>query len=158
MSWTAYATPLSLDVQPSKILFWVLTLTHAGAAAALSALSLPGWTTACLAAAVLASYLWLTARHALLWHPRSVRRLRWGSGQRWQVGLRDGRELSATLRMDSFVRPWLTVLLLRPESGGPVRNVVLLPDMLEAEAFRRLRVRLRLEQGAKTTDGSEASR
>ncbi len=158
MSWTAYATPLSLDVQPSRILFSVLTLTHAGAAGALSVISLPGWATACLAVAVLASYLWLTARHALLWHPRSVRRLRWGDGRRWQVGSRDGQELSATLRADSFVRPWLTVLLLKPETGGLVRNVVLLPDMLDAEAFRRLRVRLRLDQGVKTTGGPEANR
>ena len=130
----------------------MLTLTHSGAIGALFIVSLPGWTTVGLAVAVLGSYVWLVAHHALLWHPRSVRRLRWGSGGRWQVGSRDGQELSATLSPDSFVRPWLTILRLRPESGGLVRNVVLLPDMLDAEAFRRLRVRLRLEQGVQTAD------
>ncbi len=148
MSSTAYATPLRLELKPSRTLFWLLTFSHLGAAGLLWTTNLPVWATACLGVSVLVSYLWLVARHALLCHPAAAVCLLWPSGIQWQVRSRNGEEASALLSPESFVRPWLTVLLLRPETGGGARNVVLLPDMLDAEAFRRLRVRLRLEYKA----------
>ena len=156
MSSIEYATPLSLELKPSRTLFRILTLMHLGAAGMLFATSLPGWTTACVLVLVLGSYMSLVARHALLRVPGSVRWLRWDKGNHWRVCALNGNEYSASLRPDSFVSPWLTVLLLRPESGGRLRNVVLLPDMLDAEAFRHLRVRLRLEQAILKGDQPEA--
>jgi toxin CptA len=43
----------------------------------------------------------------------------------------------------SFVAPWLTLVRWRPEGAWLDRSVLILPDMLEAEEFRRLRVLLR---------------
>ncbi len=145
MSSTAYATPLRLELKPSRTLFWLLTFSHLGAAGLLSTMSLPFWVKAFLGMSVLVSYLWLVGRHALLRHPGAAVSLLWPRGDHWQVQSRNGAQVSALLSPESFVHPWLTVLLLKPESGGRARNVVLLPDMLDAEAFRRLRVRLRLE-------------
>ncbi len=42
-----------------------------------------------------------------------------------------------------FVAPWLVVLRWRPEGSRFARTVLLPPDAVEAEAFRRLRVLLR---------------
>ncbi len=155
MSSTAYATPLRLELKPSRTLFWLLTFSHLGAAGLLPTMGLPVWATAGLVASVLVSYLWLVARHALMRHPGATVSLLWPSGTQWHVRSRNGAEVSAQLSPESFVRPWLTVLLLRPETGGRPRNVVLLADMLDAEAFRRLRVRLRLEYKAGEADGPE---
>lgn len=44
----------------------------------------------------------------------------------------------------SFVAPWLTALRWRPTRGWRDHGLLILPDMLEPEDFRRLRVLLRL--------------
>lgn len=46
-------------------------------------------------------------------------------------------------RAGSFVAPWLTLLLWRAEGSRFDRAVLILPDMLGEEDFRRLRVWLR---------------
>jgi hypothetical protein len=45
----------------------------------------------------------------------------------------------------SFVAPWLTVVRWRPLGARFTRTLLVLPDMLDAEAFRALRVVLRWE-------------
>jgi len=47
------------------------------------------------------------------------------------------------LRDGSFVSPWLTVIRWRPAPSRFDRTVVVLPDMLPREDYRRLRVLLR---------------
>jgi len=53
---------------------------------------------------------------------------------RWRTGL---------VRAGSFVAPWLTILRWRPEGARFDRTILILPDMIDREAFRRLRVLLR---------------
>jgi hypothetical protein len=43
----------------------------------------------------------------------------------------------------SFVAPWLTVVRWRPAGARLARSLLVLPDMLDAGRFRRLRVILR---------------
>ena len=50
---------------------------------------------------------------------------------------------SGTVRSGSFVAPWLTIIRWRPADARFDRTLAILPDMLEAEAFRRMRVLLR---------------
>jgi len=54
----------------------------------------------------------------------------------------DGR--AGTLRAGSFVAPWLTVLRWRPAGSRFDRTLLVVPDMLGADAFRELRVILQL--------------
>lgn len=56
-----------------------------------------------------------------------------GSG-RWRAG---------RIAAGSFVAPWLTVVRWRPEGARFDRTIVVLPDMIGADDFRRLRVLLR---------------
>ena len=54
------------------------------------------------------------------------------------LGLRSGE-----LREGSFVAPWLTIIRWRPHGARFDRTILLLPDMLPADDFRRMRVMLR---------------
>jgi hypothetical protein len=48
------------------------------------------------------------------------------------------------VRAGCFVSPWLTILRWRPRRAHRDRTIVILPDMLDAAAFRALRVHLRM--------------
>lgn len=54
-----------------------------------------------------------------------------------------GRRRAGALRDGSFVAPWLTIVRWRPEGARFDRTILVLPDMLDAESFRRMRVLLR---------------
>lgn len=55
-----------------------------------------------------------------------------------------GRWRPGRLRPGAFVAPWLTIVRWRTEGGWLDRTVLVLPDMLSAEPYRRLRVWLRM--------------
>ncbi|WP_171160876.1 protein YgfX [Usitatibacter palustris] len=59
----------------------------------------------------------------------------------WRDGA--GRSHSGVVRDGSFVAPWLTIIRWRPEGAWFDRTILVMPDMIEAEAFRHLRVMLR---------------
>jgi hypothetical protein len=66
---------------------------------------------------------------------------------------RAGRRIEGLLQPDSYVGAWLTTLVVRPEGKRRLRSVAILPDMLPADDFRRLRLLLRLGHAAtKPTD------
>lgn len=70
--------------------------------------------------------------------------------------------IGGELRDGSFVAPWLTVVRWRPQGAWFDRTLLLVPDMLDADGFRRLRVLLRfgdrpldpLSSSEKRTKGS----
>ena len=58
----------------------------------------------------------------------------------------DGRSRDGTIRDDSYVGALLTVIVWRPDDAhwpAPSRSVLILPDTLPPDDFRRLRVVLR---------------
>jgi hypothetical protein len=55
-----------------------------------------------------------------------------------RVGWRTGQ-----LRDGSFVAPWLTIIRWRPDGARLDRTLVILPDMTQDEAMRKIRVILR---------------
>jgi hypothetical protein len=56
---------------------------------------------------------------------------------------RRGSPLRGTIRAGCFVAPWLTVIRWRPQHRCFDATILVLPDMLPADGFRRLRVLLR---------------
>jgi hypothetical protein len=88
--------------------------------------------------ALSACWVAVAALHALLRlrNPRSLR-----LDAEWRASV-DGVE--GQVRDGSFVAPWLTALRWRPEGAWLDRSLLVLPDMLAEEEFRRLRVLLRL--------------
>jgi toxin CptA len=78
--------------------------------------------------------------HLLPWSPREAV---WHPDGSWTLTLASGRALDARLLPSSYVSPSLVVLSFR---CGRLRycSLVLLPDNLQPDLLRRLRVRLRL--------------
>ncbi len=74
---------------------------------------------------------------------RGVRALRVTRNRHVRVEHGDGRRAAGTLRDGCFVAPWLTIVRWRPEGARFDRTIVVLPDMMPPEEFRKLRVLLK---------------
>jgi toxin CptA len=61
-----------------------------------------------------------------------------GIAVRDRIGWRTGN-----LRDGSFVAPWLTIIRWRPDGARLDRTLVILPDMIQGTAMRKIRVILR---------------
>ena len=65
----------------------------------------------------------------------------------------DGRLVAGHVRAATYVGAWITTIVWRPDGWRLSRAILVLPDMLPAEDFRRLRVMLRY---ARSGDAQEA--
>ena len=67
---------------------------------------------------------------------------------------RTGRHIEGIVQPESYVGALLTTLVVRPEGKRRLRTLAILPDMLPADDFRRLRLLLRLGHAATTAADS----
>ncbi len=130
-----------VEFSASRYLAAILIAAHALALFAL-AVVLPPWAGAASAVLILASLAYYLLRDAWLKLGSSCTGLVTDE-EGAVISLRDGTRLPCLVLNDSLVTPLLTVLNLRPRGSRAVRSVVILPDSLEAEAFRQLRVWLK---------------
>ena len=144
MSSQKYAAPLALEISVSWLFATILLVAH-GIALILVFLipQLPMVVSSILAAALAVHAGFSVSRHALLRAQRSVVRLLWNAADVWSLTFRDGTTTEAQLLSGSFVHPILTVLNFRITRWRRV-SVVIFPGRVDAEIFRKLRVRLRL--------------
>jgi hypothetical protein len=131
---------LRIRIQPSRTLTIALILAHAGAGAALLLQQGPWWVAAGLIGVLLASASVSVRRYARGGR-RRVHELLLRADGGFDVLTATGSE-AAALTYVSVAEPWLTVFGVRAASGRR-HDIVLLGDNVEAEPFRRLRVRLR---------------
>jgi hypothetical protein len=73
-------------------------------------------------------------------------RLVWQAGNHWLLTQQQHTE-TASLLPGSVLLPWLIILLFKMESGKN-RVVAVWPDAVHPQGFRRLKVRLKIEQGS----------
>jgi hypothetical protein len=139
-----YATPLHLEPGVSRRLEGFLALSHGAALAVLPFSGLPPLPVAALALSVVLSWLRSRRRDVLRRDRDAIASLIWESGNRWRLILRCGDEIGGVLRPVVFLQAWLVILHFRRDDGRTAR-LVLLPDMLDGETFRRLRVRLLID-------------
>ncbi len=127
----------------------MLSLAHLSAGAVLWPLMFP-IAVKLAAIAALAFSLAIYLRHyALRSSPGSITSLTLADDMACTLYTRDGQRVTCALLGGSFVAPYLTVLELKPLA--PARwwhklgaySVVILPDAIDSEEFRRLRVLLR---------------
>jgi hypothetical protein len=64
----------------------------------------------------------------------------------------DGRLAAGHVRASTYVGAWVTTIVWRPDGWLFSRAILILPDMLPAEDFRRLRVMLRYARSGDMQD------
>lgn len=130
--------PLTLTLQPSLRLTLLLLAAHLGALTVLIAISIPDWIRLVLLLIVCCSagLVWQRAHG----RERIVSLMLRADGKLEYTRL-NGESGEAQPHPHTTVTPQLTILLLR--LGKRIEALVLLPDSLHAEEFRRLRLWLR---------------
>jgi len=64
----------------------------------------------------------------------------------------DGHLVAGYVRAATYIGPWMTTIVWCPDGRCVSRTILVLPDMLPAEDFRRLRVMLRYARSADVQD------
>jgi toxin CptA len=127
----------------------MLGLAHVSAISLLWPLMLPVAAKLVSTAALAISLVIYLRHYALRKSPGSITGLSLADDMTCTLETRRGERIACALLGSSFVAPYLTVLELKPltDTRWPHRpgpcSVVILPDAIAAEDFRRLRVLLR---------------
>ena len=148
-------TPQPIEIRPrsSRLLSGLLlgfhllcvivvlaSVTYKPAAAALILLTLLSW--------------YRAHRQHIQYRGRAaVRRLVWQSDGSWLLDDGQAKQRPAGLLPSTYLHPRLVILNFRLLDSRQRRNVVLLPDSLDPECLRQLRVRLRIEAAAENKPG-----
>ena len=132
--------PLKLPAAIPKSVRYVLILGH------VFALLLPWWSDIALAfkllfsTAVLVSLVYYVHYSAWVRQERDIAALMLDAEDHWQILQRDGRTVDAEFGPFQYVTPWLTILGLSMD--GRRLYFIYTQELLDADTFRRLRVRL----------------
>lgn len=143
-----YATPLQVEPRASKRAAGWLVATHLAGVAVLPFSGLPFGAALLLGAALLASLRHAWSRHVSRRHRAAIKRFVWREQDDCLAIYGDGTSRACRLAPYAFVTPWLVVLYFRQRRR--TCSLLLLPDMLPADTFRRLRVRLRVTAGQRS--------
>ena len=134
---------LRLEPRPSRIACAFIAIGCAAVAILVVALPLSPWFCALALAAVVA----VAVRGFWRCTGRGVPALlHVGRDRRITATGRDGRSSDGSILDDSYVGARVTTIVWRPDRAtwwSPASTILLLPDMLPADDFRRLRVVLR---------------
>jgi toxin CptA len=144
---------LKVVLRSSKRLFIAIIFAHIFIAASLLPLRIPPWIKIAAVSALVGSAAFYIRRDALLAAANSIVYAEVEGGRTCMIELRSGASLPCVLLDTSFVSPYLTVLNLRLERAWFARHVVILPDSLDKDDFRRLRVWLRWKCAAASING-----
>lgn len=143
MSSQKSVTPLHLKPRRSRLLAGFILATHGGAIVLLL-VSLPLWAGLLLSAGVVASLVTTLNRHVLMRGPNAFVELNWDSAGNWSLLDRDGKTHRAHLLRSSYL--YVNLVILNFEVNRRNRSIILLPDAIDRDTLRRLRVRLNIEQ------------
>jgi toxin CptA len=138
---------LTVVLRPSPLLFVLLAGMHGFAAAILLVLPIPLWFKMAAVAILLASFVFYAWRDALRSVSHAIRAVRLSPECACSVQSGQAEWAEAKLLDSSFVAPYLTVLNLRIAGNRLARHVVILPDAVDPDSFRKLRVLLRWKCG-----------
>jgi hypothetical protein len=128
--------PVFIELRRSLYRIGALCTMHGAAAGAFFVLPWP-WPVRVASFAVLAASLWYSLR------PPRVASLHLHGNGGLECILPDGTSLSAAILPDSTVFSWLVVLRLKTDGRKRAISLLLFPDHMSREEFRRLRLWLR---------------
>ncbi len=135
---------LTVHLKRSPQLITILSLAHFIAAFALYPLTaIPSAIKLVGVAMILISFNYYLKKDALLSARNAVVVFELSDGMQCTLKTQSGESIVCTIQSSTFVAPYLTVLNLKPENQFFTRSVVILPDSIDADVFRRLRVLLK---------------
>lgn len=146
--------PIHLVLQPSRMLTVLLLSVSLAACLILLCMPVALWLKALAILLVSLATIWHVAKNALLLLSNSIIKLELTTKAEFFVTQRDGQKIKAEVLTTSFVAWYLVMLNLKLPDSRLVRHVVLMPDMLDGEAFRQLRVWLRWGHHASAPEGN----
>ena len=142
-------------LRPSRLLAAGLALSHCAALVPLWLAGLPPFALGSGVAAILMHGAWAARRQGLLNDPGSVVALGVDASHRCVLLRRDGTNVRGRVAETTLVAGRLVALAVRSARFRPLTRVLIVPGMLDAEAFRALRVRLKWGR-AQDPDASHA--
>ena len=137
---------LHVALKPSRYLSIGFTLAHTAAATVVPLLAVSFWIELGLLFAVAASLVRVLRRYAWLRSRDAITAIDIGEEDATLYS-RDGRYERVGVLGTTYVSAALTVLNLRLPGRQRARHVIVVPDNVEPESFRQLRVRLRWSRG-----------
>jgi hypothetical protein len=81
--------------------------------------------------------------HALRTRPAAIVEVMLSTDAVIVVRRRDGKLIAGHVRSETYVHPWFTSIVWRPDRSRRSRALPIVPDMADVDEFRRLRVLLR---------------
>ncbi len=150
--------PLQLNFKPSIILSVLLTLMSLGTFCIVMLLGLSWQIKLPLGFVIVTSAIYTVLFHGLLMLPWSCVVLSLDINNQLRLTRKDGQQLEVTALANSVVLPYLTVLNYQHKSDSQAQaslrqrlfalyfithSLIILPDRLDAEKYRQLRVWLR---------------
>jgi toxin CptA len=143
---------VSVTLAPSRMAGAAIGVGGLGTLAVLLLLPLSGGLQAAACAVVLAGAWVAFERVAARATADAVVALRATGDLTIVVTRGDGRLVAGRVRPSTFVTSLLTSIVWRAEGACFARSILVLPDMLDADDFRRLRVLLRYARSGRTQD------
>jgi len=137
---------LHIRPAPSRYLALWLFLIQAVAWLVLWQLELNVWCKLVLGAGLLVYLVYQIRQQLCRRGGRAIVEAKLQIDGRWLLSMGNGECKTTTLHPDSFMKPWLMVLHFSRQSMRGGFHLILLPDSLDRELARRLRIHLR--QGA----------
>ncbi|CAB1276605.1 protein YgfX [Candidatus Nitrosacidococcus tergens] len=137
-----YATPLYLNLSPSKILELYLVFIHSIALAALSFLDFSWQLHIVILILIGVSLFKSIKRYAFLSYLDSITQLIWEQKDTWCLVQKNGISYTGELLANSFISTYLVILNFKTASSWQPIYVILLKDNVNQTSFRKLRVRL----------------
>ena len=134
---------LKISVGPSHLLAAILSVAHAVAIALVLSVDLPLWIKLVATALLSVQATIVVRRQALLRGRGAATAIEITSDHKLNLETRAGGWREYAVLGSTYVTPCLTILNLREPGNRLARRIVLLPDSLHAEDFRKLRVWLR---------------
>jgi len=134
---------VKITLRPSRILTAILVIAHGAAIAMVVLAGMPLWLDLIAIAALVANLVFVARQTALLRAPDAVLGLEITSDDKLSIQTRRGGWIECEVLGSTYVISFLTILNLKGIDSGRTMRAVIMPDSLDAEDFRKLRVWLR---------------
>ena len=132
-----------IDLRPSRILAAILVIAHGAAIAVIALVSVPLWLKLIAIAALAVNLMFEIRQTVLLRAPDAVVALEIASDDALSIQTRRGDWITCEVLGSTYVIYFLAIVNLKEQGSGRAKRAVILPDSIDAEDFRKLRVWLR---------------